>query len=261
MTNARQRSCVRSCTSTSRRLNPWGPPTSPTRPVSASAPPRCATRCRSSNRRATSSSRTRRPVRIPTDKGYRFFVDHMAEPGRLDTSATQRVGAFFDATHGRLEEMLHQTSNLLSQLTHHASLVVGPPADRATIRSIQVVSLSARIAVVVAVLSSGSVENQTIELDGEVHRAACVGGHRPPPAGVARARARSGRPRPSGDPEVDTICAAAQKALLVAGHREPVFVGGTSVVAQSFRGGRGPFAACCTRSSSSTSWSPSCAMS
>jgi len=38
----------------------------------------------------------------------------------------------------------------------------------------------------------------------------------------------------SGDPEVDEICAAAQSALLGAGQREPVFVGGTSVVAQSF---------------------------
>ena len=58
--------------------------------------------------------------RIPTDKGYRLFVDTLAAPGPLDTNTSQRVGEFFDATHGRLEEMLHQTSNLLAQLTHHA---------------------------------------------------------------------------------------------------------------------------------------------
>ena len=34
--------------------------------------------------------------RVPTDKGYRFFVDHITTPGRLDTAATQRVGTFFD---------------------------------------------------------------------------------------------------------------------------------------------------------------------
>ena len=41
--------------------------------------------------------------RIPTDKGYRFFVDHMGTPGRLEPVAQQQVGQFFDTTHGRLE--------------------------------------------------------------------------------------------------------------------------------------------------------------
>src|SRR3712207_6171529 len=96
--------------------------------------------------------------RVPTDKGYRFFVDHMAGPGSVDELTAQRVGAFFDATHGRLEEMLHQTSNLLAQLTHHASVVVGPTPDHAVVRSVHLVGLSARVAVVVAVLSDGAVE-------------------------------------------------------------------------------------------------------
>ena len=47
--------------------------------------------------------------RVPTDKGYRFFVDHLTAPGRLDAVAAKQVGEFFDAAHGRLEEMLHQT--------------------------------------------------------------------------------------------------------------------------------------------------------
>jgi heat-inducible transcriptional repressor len=55
--------------------------------------------------------------RIPTDKGYRYFVDHLTRPGRLDQATTKQVGEFFSAAHGRLEEMLHQTSNLLANLT------------------------------------------------------------------------------------------------------------------------------------------------
>lgn len=172
--------------------------------------------------------------RVPTDKGYRFFVDHMTEPGLLDVSATERVGAFFDATHGRLEEMLHQTSNLLAQLTSHASVVVGPPADRAVVRSVQVVALSARVAVVVAVMSNGSVENETIEVSGELSevRVSAAGAHL---ARVLSGRALDSVDLPSsGDPEVDELCAEAQRALVAARHGEPVFVGGTSVVAQSF---------------------------
>ena len=78
--------------------------------------------------------------RVPTDKGYRFFVDQMSSPGRLDEVASLRVGSFFDSAQGRLEELLHQTTNLLAQVTHHAAVVVGPRAERATIRSVQLVS-------------------------------------------------------------------------------------------------------------------------
>ncbi|MFN8023586.1 MAG: heat-inducible transcriptional repressor HrcA [Acidimicrobiales bacterium] len=172
--------------------------------------------------------------RIPTDKGYRLFVDTLTDASPLDTSVAQRVGAFFDTAHGRLEEMLHQTSNLLAQLTRHASLVVGPPADRAVVRSVQVVGLSARVAVVVAVLSNGTVENETIEFDRDMSEL------RVSSASAHLARSLTGRPvepgwsPSSGDPDVDTICTSAIEALVGAGQREPVFVGGTAVVAQAF---------------------------
>ena len=68
--------------------------------------------------------------RVPTDKGYRFFVDHITD-ARPARRRPPRSGSatFFDTAHGRLEELLHQTSNLLAQLTQHAAVVVGPPAD------------------------------------------------------------------------------------------------------------------------------------
>ena len=105
--------------------------------------------------------------RIPTDKGYRFFVDHLAAPGRLDAATSAEVGAFFSAAHGRLEEMLLRTSNLLSHLTSYAAVVVGPKTEAATVRSIQLVGLSNQRATVVVVLGNGTVENQIVELPAE----------------------------------------------------------------------------------------------
>src|SRR5580698_7248051 len=43
--------------------------------------------------------------RIPTDKGYRFFVDHLAEPGVLGPVQHQKVSLFFDQVHGEMEVM------------------------------------------------------------------------------------------------------------------------------------------------------------
>jgi heat-inducible transcriptional repressor len=110
--------------------------------------------------------------RVPTDLGYRFFVDHLAAPGRVDASTTREVGAFFRAAHGRLEEMLHHTSDLLTRLTNNAAVVLGPKAEAATIRSVQVVRLTASSATAVFVFSTGNVESEIIEIDDQTSDAA-----------------------------------------------------------------------------------------
>ena len=173
--------------------------------------------------------------RIPTDKGYRFFVDHMAPPGRLDQRASQQVGNFFDTAHGRLEELLHQTTNLLAQVTHHAAVVVGPMAESAQVRSVQVVGLGARHATVVAVLSNGVVESETIEFADDVSevRLAGVSAHlQQHLAGRSLDRARD---VPStGDRDVDAVCLMATEALSASTGDQPVFVGGAASMAQAF---------------------------
>jgi len=173
--------------------------------------------------------------RIPTDKGYRFYVDHMATPGRLDTQAQHQVGSFFDSAHGRLEELLHQTTNLLAQVTHHAAVVVGPRAERAVVRSVQVVSLSGRHATAVAVLSNGSVEHEPFEMPTEVSalRVDAATAHLQA-AMVGRALDGSSTLAATGDIALDDLCAAAHAALTAGRADEPVFVGGVSSMARAF---------------------------
>ncbi|MDP9464590.1 MAG: heat-inducible transcriptional repressor HrcA, partial [Actinomycetota bacterium] len=157
--------------------------------------------------------------RVPTDKGYRFFVDHITTPGRLDSVASQRVGAFFDTAHGRLEELLHQTTNLLAQVTQHAGVVVGPRAEQATVRSVQIVGLSARHALVVAVHSNGTIDNQPIDLDGDTSdvRLSAASAHLQAAMG-GRSIDTAEEGYSSGDPAVDSLCAVARQALRQGGN-------------------------------------------
>lgn len=101
--------------------------------------------------------------RVPTDKGYRFFVDSITAPGVLQPAAAQQVKAFFARAHGELERMLADTSRLLSGLTDYAAVVVAPHAEPLTIRSAQLVALGARHVMAVVVLSNGSVERATLD--------------------------------------------------------------------------------------------------
>src|ERR1700735_1795758 len=106
--------------------------------------------------------------RLPTDKGYRFFVDHLTQPGVLGPTQHKQVCSFFDQVHGEMEDMLERATGLLSELTSYAAVVVGPSHDSATIRSVQVVGLAPRVALLVVVLSDGAGEKRTIELEVEV---------------------------------------------------------------------------------------------
>src|ERR1700691_2719357 len=53
--------------------------------------------------------------RIPTDKGYRYFVDHLTGPGVLGPTQRKQVSQFFEQVHGEMETVLERASALLSE--------------------------------------------------------------------------------------------------------------------------------------------------
>ena len=173
--------------------------------------------------------------RVPTDKGYRFFVDHLTQPGHLDEATRAQVGEFFAAAHGRLEELLHSTANLLTDVTHHAAVVLGPKIEAARVRSIQVVGLSATVATVVVVFANGAVESQVIELATETTEATLVGVSAHLTAQLSGSTIASVSDVPtSGDPAVDAVGASALHAIRTVSQDDHVYLGGTASVAAAF---------------------------
>jgi heat-inducible transcriptional repressor len=177
--------------------------------------------------------------RIPTDKGYRFFVDSLAGPSRLGPAQAQQIRAFFANAHGELEQMLADTSRFLSVLTHYAAVVVRQTDDPAHVRSVQIVGLGPKVAVVVAVLGSGAVDKHTLDLPDE-----------PSAAQVATASAHLAAHLtgtslghlptvpPTDDPVVDRLVSQAESALRHGGGQldltTQVFVGGAARMATAF---------------------------
>jgi heat-inducible transcriptional repressor len=173
--------------------------------------------------------------RIPTDKAYRVFVDHLTEPGTLPPGKRQLVREFFTQAHGELEAVLHDTSQLLASLTDYAGVVVGPPVEVATIRSVQLVSLSSRAALLVMVLSNGAVLKHAIDVPED------VGTERVAAASTHLGAHLSGRsvvdvtaPAPSGDAVTDALVTTAFAALGQQTAPADLFVGGTSQLASAF---------------------------
>jgi heat-inducible transcriptional repressor len=102
--------------------------------------------------------------RIPTDTGYRFFVDAFGSDVRLPSQQAQQIRTFFGQPRLELEDSLRQTAALLSDLTDHAAVVFAPVLDRSMIRHVELVRLSTERAMVVLVTDNGLVENHVLSI-------------------------------------------------------------------------------------------------
>ncbi len=94
--------------------------------------------------------------RIPTDRGYRYYVDNMS-PGALQHSTHTRIEQFYTSMHAELNRMLKQTSALLSEITHYPSVVVGPGVRGQTVRDAHLLPVGPDAVLLVIITDRGRV--------------------------------------------------------------------------------------------------------
>jgi heat-inducible transcriptional repressor len=105
--------------------------------------------------------------RIPTDKGYRVFVNQLADLRPLTSVQRQAIQTFLgDATD--LDEVLLRTVRLLSQLTHQVALVQYPSLGRSHIRHIELVPLSNTRLLIVLITDTGRVEQRHVDVSDDL---------------------------------------------------------------------------------------------
>ncbi|NRD25780.1 heat-inducible transcriptional repressor HrcA [Frigoribacterium sp. VKM Ac-2836] len=101
--------------------------------------------------------------RVPTDKGYRLFVNQLADLRPLSAAQRQAIETFLgDSTD--LDEVLGRTVRLLSQLTNQVALVQYPTFSRARVRHVELVSLGDGRVMTVLITDSGQVEQRVVDI-------------------------------------------------------------------------------------------------
>ena len=173
--------------------------------------------------------------RIPTDRGYRYFVDHLAGAGQLPAPERRRIAEFFTTATLAMDELLFETSQLLARVTTHAAVVVGPQTDAVVVRGVSLVMLQPRILLVVVVLSNGSVEKETLIFDDDLDEtdiavagarlAQRIGGQRLADVGGAIVEG------PDAAETLVTRSIDALRAHVRLRHTDPLYVGGASRLA------------------------------
>jgi heat-inducible transcriptional repressor len=101
--------------------------------------------------------------RVPTDQGYRRFVDELAADPALDGPQRELIGELLGSARD-VEDLLARTSTVLSQLTRLVSLVIAPAVDASHCKLVELVGLSPSAALLLLVADTGRVEKRTVEL-------------------------------------------------------------------------------------------------
>lgn len=105
--------------------------------------------------------------RIPTDKGYRFFVDQLSERISLQPEQRDALEEVLRGAHD-LEDLLRRTSLVLSQVTRFAALVVAPRLDRSRLRHVELVQLGPTSVLAILIADTGRVEKRRLVLDAPI---------------------------------------------------------------------------------------------
>jgi heat-inducible transcriptional repressor len=101
--------------------------------------------------------------RIPTDKGYRLFVDRLSSVKPLTGAERRAIQSFLDGAVD-LDDIVGRTVRLLAQLTRQVAVVQYPSLSRSTVRHVELVALTSSRVLLVLITNTGRVEQRTVDL-------------------------------------------------------------------------------------------------
>jgi heat-inducible transcriptional repressor len=103
--------------------------------------------------------------RIPTDKGYRFFVDTLLQLRPLEEAASERIRRQFEASRDSSTDLVGAVSQLLSSATQLAGVVTLPRTRAAQVSQLEFVTLTENRVLVVLVYNDREVQNRIIQTE------------------------------------------------------------------------------------------------
>jgi heat-inducible transcriptional repressor len=103
--------------------------------------------------------------RVPSDAGYRTYVDRLMRPEPLPSEEQRRIQDEFRAASRELDDVIEQTTRLLGQLSRNVAFVVAPERNQQQFRHVQLIWLSERSGIAIVVTSLGVATQRSFEHD------------------------------------------------------------------------------------------------
>ncbi|MBQ3863275.1 MAG: heat-inducible transcription repressor HrcA, partial [Schwartzia sp.] len=102
--------------------------------------------------------------RIPSSKGYRFYVDDLLPSKPLDEEEKALIDKWYMERVRRIDEVFQETARIISHVTKNVSLVLAPQMTQAAFRCLQFLPLDDRRAIAVLMTDAGFIENKIVDM-------------------------------------------------------------------------------------------------
>ncbi|SEA96280.1 heat-inducible transcriptional repressor [Thalassobacillus cyri] len=106
--------------------------------------------------------------RVPSEKGYRFYVDHLLSPFRLSNKEIHSIQETFRDQMLEFERVVQKSAGILSDLTNYTSIILGPEVFETKLKQLQIVPLTPQTAVAILVTNTGHVEHRAFNIPQEI---------------------------------------------------------------------------------------------
>jgi heat-inducible transcriptional repressor len=106
--------------------------------------------------------------RVPTDTGYRYYVDHLKADDRLPAPREVASALVVGEVRKEVDAAMRRVADVMSQVTHMLGVVTAPPAQSTTVRRVEVLVLQPQLIMVVTITSTGAVTKRMFAFDEPV---------------------------------------------------------------------------------------------
>lgn len=101
--------------------------------------------------------------RIPSIKGYRFYIDHLVRPRKLDQEKLNNISQVLGNHVKEMDDIMHQSAQLLSELTNYTAIVLGPRAATIRLTGFRLIALNENYIMAIIQTDHGNIENKVFK--------------------------------------------------------------------------------------------------
>lgn len=102
--------------------------------------------------------------RIPSLRGYRYYLDHLVEPSSIDANDLAVIETSFDQSYHEIDQIVAQSAKILSSLTNYTAISLGPEIKDLKLTGFRLVPLNDDQVMAILVTDNGTVENQIFSI-------------------------------------------------------------------------------------------------
>ncbi len=100
--------------------------------------------------------------RVPSHKAYRYYVDRLMKVVKLNVVEANKIKRYFEDRMSEVEQVMEKAAQVLSETTHHISMVLKPQLKKSVIKRIQIVKITERKAILLVVTDAGLVTDTVV---------------------------------------------------------------------------------------------------